>query len=463
MVAMPSRRSLGRTLTTEARNIKRNYRKEISKISPACLHTSLDLWTSRSHHSVLGIRAHYIDDNWNLKNHSIGFVDFRGHKTAENVRKEFKSLVHNEYGICPSQLGVIMTDNAEENVKAFDMKEFTQEGAEEVDVSCADDESSDESEEIENNVVFSTDINPSDWEDMENEIPQLEDGDDNLADFVKDLVDWSETKMRRHGCTAHALQLVVRECLRKNPRASEIMRYVQQLIAFFNSTYWNQRLKSLANKGLIKIGDTRWNGFLLALQRILEEGFITKVNAVLEEAKQGKARSRVPDLITPDLEQDMVELASLLTPFLQLTHTLQSDEVTSSQVIPGLIGIYKQVASTACVKDYMNALRASLCLSLVERFGASLQFNQKSKATFTEPYKLEAYVPSEHEARDILTEEFDLMKPSSDCDEQGESLPKEPLSISSKRKRVDDVVFFWDKNEAPNFNKNEEFELSEVE
>ncbi|CAG7717570.1 unnamed protein product, partial [Allacma fusca] len=64
----------------------------------------------------------------------------------------------------------------------------------------------------------------------------------------------------------------------------------------------------------------------------------------------------------------------------------------------------------------------------------------------------EAYVPSEHEARDILTEEFDLMKPSSECDEQGESLPKEPVSISSKRKRVD-VVFFWDKNEAPNFKK----------
>ncbi|CAG7828327.1 unnamed protein product, partial [Allacma fusca] len=130
-----------------------------------------------------------------------------GHKTAENVRKEFKSLVHNEYGIRPSQLGVIMTDNAAENVKAFDMKEFTLEVAEEVDVSCADEESGDESEEIENNEVFSTDINPSDWEYMENEISQLEDGDDNLADFVKDLVDWSETKMRRHGCTAHALQL----------------------------------------------------------------------------------------------------------------------------------------------------------------------------------------------------------------------------------------------------------------
>ncbi|CAG7828955.1 unnamed protein product, partial [Allacma fusca] len=100
------------------------YRKQLAKVPKAGLHTSLDLWTSRSHHSVLGVRVHYIDEEWKLRNRAIGFIEFQEHKTADNVREAFKSLIETDYGIEPSQLGVVMTDNAAENVKAFDMKEF---------------------------------------------------------------------------------------------------------------------------------------------------------------------------------------------------------------------------------------------------------------------------------------------------------------------------------------------------
>ncbi|CAG7733073.1 unnamed protein product, partial [Allacma fusca] len=238
---------------------------------------------------------------------------------------------------------------------------------------------SSESEESECEEIFATDVATSDWEDL---LPQTESKDENFEVWVQDLVDWAKTKLSRHGCTAHALQLVVRECLKKNPRATEILHYIQKLIVFFNSTYWNQRLKKLTKKSLIKMGDTRWNGFLLALQRILEEGFIANINQVLEEAKKGKTgkrRSTIPDMISPETEEDMIELASLLTPFLKLTNALQADEVTSSRVIPGLIGVYKEVAAQNPVKPYMKILRSSLCLTLVERFGAAQEFNPSKK------------------------------------------------------------------------------------
>ncbi|CAG7815941.1 unnamed protein product, partial [Allacma fusca] len=48
---------------------------------------------------------------------------------------------------------------------------------------------------------------------------QLDNDAFQLDDLAGDLEYWSKTKLKRHGCTAHALQLVVKECLKKNPKA----------------------------------------------------------------------------------------------------------------------------------------------------------------------------------------------------------------------------------------------------
>lgn len=80
---------------------------------------------------------------------------------------------------------------------------------------------------------------------------------------------------------------------------------------------------------------------------------MTHLNAVILEAKadkSGKRKMSPPDLISPELEKQLKELSMLLTPFLKLSNVLQADGVTSSKVIPGIIGLYKGKAVLEVVR-----------------------------------------------------------------------------------------------------------------
>ncbi|CAG7828424.1 unnamed protein product, partial [Allacma fusca] len=112
------------------------------------------------------------------------------------------------------------------------------------------------------------------------------------------------------------------------------------------------------------------------------ENFVSHVNAVLESAHLERRNGRstiAPDLISPDLEKDLLVLSKLLTPFLDLTNELQQEGVTSSLVILGVITLYKQVAAVDCEEGYMKALKSSLCLTITERFAAPEQFNYSGR------------------------------------------------------------------------------------
>ncbi|CAG7732060.1 unnamed protein product, partial [Allacma fusca] len=302
-------------------------------------------------------------------------------------------------------VGFIMTDNAQENINAFGSLDIIpQDAADELeDVMLSD--SNDEDDEI-------------NWEnyrtlDLEDTIDVPRDNmDEQCEDIFEDICDWTQTKLIQLGCITHALELVIKECIRKNPRCSEIIAYMNRLTTFFSkSPYWHGKLVETSKIGLIKIGDTRWNGILLALKRLLRENFIHQINTVLEQPKcTAGRRTGIPDLISPELEADLGIMSELLTPFLDLTNDLQGEGVTSSRAILGIITCYKKVASVNC-DEYMRALRGSLCLALSARFATVLDPRWKLAPfdiSLPEPYKLNLYVPSQDVAKKVLIDAFNF-------------------------------------------------------
>ncbi|CAG7827531.1 unnamed protein product [Allacma fusca] len=155
-----------------------------------------------------------------------------------------------------------MTDNAQENVGVFGKFPIHETRP----------DSSDDEDEEENNE--DDDIHWEDYREYNEDEIQMESTESMEAEcdaIYEDICDWSKETLIRLGCVTHALQLVIKECLKKNPRSQEIISYINKLTAFFSmSTYWHSQLVEMTKKGIIKIGDTRWNGLLFALKRLLE-------------------------------------------------------------------------------------------------------------------------------------------------------------------------------------------------
>ncbi|CAG7644655.1 unnamed protein product [Allacma fusca] len=337
------------------------------------------------HHPVMMKFVHFLDDNWKLKTFCLGFREFDGQKNADAIRNTFLHEVGIRYKIQPEQVGFIMADNARENVCAFGSSNVF------LDEDDADDEEQLTDDDDPENIDW---VNCVDYQ--QDDLIGVQMGDDDDAVFAE-TSKWASRDLIRLGCVSHALQLVIKECLSKNPQCKEIQAQLDHLTAFFNrSNQWHVKLIKKAKKGLIKVGDTRWNSFLLAVDRILDNDFVVNLNSVLEEAHtMNTGRAAVPDLITPEREIELRDICELLTPFLKLTKQLEGDGVTSSLVILGIITLYKQVAAVECKTEYMRAFKTSLCLTLTERFGAKEQFHyagRGAKKNLLRVFENQAYI-----------------------------------------------------------------------
>ncbi|CAG7821167.1 unnamed protein product, partial [Allacma fusca] len=351
------------------RLVRKVLKKKLEDVEHEQLHLSLDHWSTRRHSSILGIRCHFIDSEWKLQNYTVGLMEFPWRKTSINVRNVFKNFISEELKVNPEQIGIIMTDNASEMRAVFSNIAQTEE----------DDEIGERETECETDWVDiqECDLNEDDEEFLQTilDADRLE-SDQNYNQLMEECIDWSRASLERRGCLTHALHLTVMECLKNNPAADSLVNYLKKLVGFFSmSTYWHAKLMAKTGKELIKPGQTRWNSVLAALNRLLEEGFLDDVNAIIAEAKsEAGDRYHGPVAIDNVLKEQIVDLSNLLTPFLTLTNSLQGDGVTSSLAIPGVIGLYKAVAATQCETDYMRALRSSLCLAVTERFARDETF-----------------------------------------------------------------------------------------
>jgi hypothetical protein len=81
--------------------------------SKSRVHISFDLWTSPNSYAILGIMAHYV--NQDLRNESalLGFKRVKGSHSGENMAAAMAPVLE-EFGVVP-KLGVFVADNAQAN------------------------------------------------------------------------------------------------------------------------------------------------------------------------------------------------------------------------------------------------------------------------------------------------------------------------------------------------------------
>lgn len=78
------------------------------------IHITFDSWKARNGLEVLGVVAHFMDANWELKIVPLGLPEFTGRKTGENMAA-LMSKTMKEYEITSRKIGYFNSDNASNN------------------------------------------------------------------------------------------------------------------------------------------------------------------------------------------------------------------------------------------------------------------------------------------------------------------------------------------------------------
>jgi hypothetical protein len=77
------------------------------------IHISCDLWTSPNSLTILGIIAHYVDEDGKLQRSNLALKSIIGDHTGEHLAEIILEVLE-EWGIV-SKLGFFMMDNAQSN------------------------------------------------------------------------------------------------------------------------------------------------------------------------------------------------------------------------------------------------------------------------------------------------------------------------------------------------------------
>jgi len=170
------------------------------------------------------------------------------------------------------QGGVVVTDNASNMRKAFDL----------VDVFdfpiFGDDEN-----------IPLTDDEESDSEDAESECSSVElVSDDDAVDSESENADLSLENsedlaaspplhtLGRLGCLSHTLQLAINEAIKGDEESKTFIGNVNNLMTFFKkSTLWSDELKKLTKLDVLQPAKTRWNATVDMIERFKNVGLLS--------------------------------------------------------------------------------------------------------------------------------------------------------------------------------------------
>jgi hypothetical protein len=243
--------------------VKPHFEGILEKLPPKCLSVMLDFWTSRLQQSVIGVKVQYISSDWVLHNAVMAFKHCEGSLTGENIESIVTGIL-NEYSVTRNQINCIMADNAANIDKAFRKNESAT-----LIVVPDNNHHSIMIEDIEPNPTLQ---NETEDEYEINEVTgQTDDQDVDFDAFVCEVDDnWN-----RKRCLCHILNLVVKGAIKTTPSAQLALDKVKSVTSFFRkSNLIHERLKKKTNNvGLRAPVDTRWNSWLLCIERILEVCF----------------------------------------------------------------------------------------------------------------------------------------------------------------------------------------------
>ncbi|KAM7289612.1 zinc finger BED domain-containing protein 4-like [Ixodes scapularis] len=284
--------------------------RDLSQCAFHSLHFIVDLWSSRTRDSIIGIKVQFVL-NWELRTCTLAFKHFPGHHTGDHIREAFENELL-ERGVQKDQIGCVVCDNASNMTKAFNMSMLMNDKWH---VDGAADGDIDEEE-----------ASPEECSTSE--------------------IDVSEALCPCHRirCAAHTLQLAVNGAIRNEEAAKELIDVVNRVINIFRrSSYWTGRLKDLCGKDLVPATGTRWNSILAALKRLTQTDVFDAVELVVQEhneAHRAKAVEAGPPTFTLSR---LGRLQGLLKPLGDATDRLQGDGVTSAIVHLCVSTCYAQI------------------------------------------------------------------------------------------------------------------------
>ncbi|XP_065679735.1 uncharacterized protein LOC136094083 [Hydra vulgaris] len=333
---LPSRSHLTSQLIPEAVKEKRELiSKQVQSIGHIAM--TVDIWTDRRMHSYLACTGHYFSDG-KLQNFFFGFRPVKGRHNGQLIADELNNII--EQNQIRTKLGCVVTDNASNMKKAFDVLSELQ---------------ANESEDESRHIVIVDDEEM--WNDLHEE--------DQL--IVNEAIEQHATE--RLACYAHSLQLCVKDGLTHLKTANSLLAKCSKLANLTHqSTLFRGNFESKFGKGrfIPKTNATRWNSMFVQLSSIIRLDPV-KLSDLL--------RGDHSNLILTQREMAMLrELVEVLQPFAEATDLLQGDSYpTIGCIVPSVVGLHKCLNTlSSTIKNHIplvNGLLSSLC----DRFGGLLQ------------------------------------------------------------------------------------------
>jgi hypothetical protein len=403
---VPSRKHLlSKLLFNKSSSVQNNIVSLLHQAQCVCL--TIDLWTNRQMRSFIGITGHLIVE-WTMHPVMLACKRFKGRHTAENIRQQYEETV-STFELA-SKITNIVTDNASNMIKAFDLPGF-----EDINTATDDDSGDDEmdSDDIDTNVAIETDA----------------------FEYIPE----------RNPCFAHTLQLAVKDGWDKaGTSLARLMGKAAKLVSYVRkSTHATDFLEG--EKRLQQANNTRWNSQLIMIRSILNVPH-EKLSALESPVK-----------LTAYERTTLQEMCDMLKPFEDATMFAQKENaVSASLVVPCVKGL-KHKMKKLNVK-YNCSLMSGLRAAVDNRLTQFEQSDVYVMATVLDPRFKLRWCSTETEKQAIkasLLHHFQALPPGTDT-------PPSDAAPPNKRQKVDDdLLDFMDELESTPIHPSSSTEVDE--
>ncbi|CAF3274319.1 unnamed protein product [Rotaria socialis] len=327
-----------RTLCREA--IPSALEQVMIKVKQACsdakfVALTLDTWSDRRMRTFIAITMHTIANNDDsFQDYLLTFQPLSGSHTGDNLRRQLEDAMAN-FNI-ENKVARIVTDNASNNLKAFD--ELVIPGFE---------------------VYFEPEDDEDEHDDeTENDEREEKDEQNNMNDQEERL---------RIPCFSHTLQLTVGDGLKECGNAKPALAKVATIAKLSHkSTLFAEHLQR-ENISIPLPVKTRWNSQHHTICKVLEIS-LTLLNDLLRNVGRADLVLTARDIII------LQEFASIFALFAEATTRTQIENSASiSLVAPSVLSIYYDLEHEQANCKYLGSLCRTLIISLHERFGGLLE------------------------------------------------------------------------------------------
>jgi hypothetical protein len=302
------------------------HAKCVKKIQEICAQASnvsltLDIWTDRRMRSYFGVTMHTVIDD-KFRSFLLSFERLEGKHSADKLASEFDRVIQ-LYGL-EKKLVRIVTDNASNNLAAFD--EMILPGFDEYfnDIDEIDDEKPDHSDEDVDN-------------DKLHENGQFEKATMEDSVWQATLSSLAEPEFLRLPCFAHSLQLVVNDGIKAGGHALSALRKVALLAKLAHkSGPFAEKLEKV-NVTIPRANQTRWNSQFHTIKKVVNIP-TTVLNPILMDLKKNELILSTKD------RKILEEFVSLFELFDEATVLTQGEQyATISLVAPIVLGLLRDL------------------------------------------------------------------------------------------------------------------------